>query len=210
MNDIFGPGSNISVRHVKSYEELEERIKACKTLGMKIALVSGTWDLLHVGHCRYFEKAKQSAAPDINDTVLVVGVDSDTKVKVRKGKNRPIIPQEERVEMLCNIRHVDLAIIKEINDSKWKLIKTVRPDVLVISERNKYTPEEYEQLKEWCGQLIILESQATTSTTAKIRLLLVGVAQDMKNNFDALRQRMYKEFDNFSLMLDELIGGKEK
>lgn len=207
MNDIFGPGSNVSVRYVKEYDELEERVRACKTLGMKIALVSGTWDLLHVGHCRYFEKAKESASPHINDNVLIVGVDSDAKVKSRKGENRPIVPQEERVEMICNIRHVDLAIIKEIADPKWKLIKTVKPDVLVISERNKYTQEEREQLKEWCGRLIVLESQATTSTTAKIRLLLVGMAQDMKKNFDALRQRMYEEFDNFSEMLDKLIGG---
>ena len=78
MHDIFGPGSNVKGRIFQDYNQLAEKIASCKQLGLKIVLTSGTFDLFHVGHSRYLEKAKQYG------DFLVVGVDSDKKVKGKK------------------------------------------------------------------------------------------------------------------------------
>jgi len=207
---ILGSGSNVSVRHIKTYEDLSGIIRACRMLGKKIILTSGTFDLLHIGHGRYFESARKSAGVDPDNIVLVVGVDSDAKVRSRKGPNRPIVPEDERVEMLCHIRHVDIVFIKGEKDLHWQLIKTVRPDVLIISERSKYNDDELEQLKEFCGSVVVLESQAVTSTSAKIRRLLVGVAEDVKKKIDVVERTMSEEFNRFRQIVDELLGGGEK
>lgn len=165
--DIFGPGSRFDYRLVKTYEEMTERIKALRQLNQKIVLTMGTFDILHIGHFRYLEKAK--AYGDI----LVVGVDSDQKVKSRKGPTRPLIPEQERLEALTHSRHVDLVFLKKAEDPKWQLIKTVRPDVLIATQET-YNRSQLEALGEFCGEVLVLEPQATTTTTAKIRLLLIG------------------------------------
>lgn len=165
--DIFGPGSRFDCRLVKTYEEMIERIKALRQLNQKIVLTMGTFDILHIGHFRYLEKAKAYG------DVLIVGVDSDQKVRSRKGPTRPLVPELERLEALTHSRHVDLVFLKKADDPKWQLIKTVRPEILIASEET-YSPDQLETLKEFCGETLVLEPQATTTTSAKIRLLLVG------------------------------------
>ncbi|MDD4931538.1 MAG: adenylyltransferase/cytidyltransferase family protein [Candidatus Colwellbacteria bacterium] len=209
MRDIFGPGSNVGERHVESYEDLEEKVSACRKLGMKIVLTSGSWDMLHVGHCRYFENAKM-AIGDPDKTVLVIGVDSDAKVRRKKGQNRPVVPQKERLEMVCHTRHADLVVLKEDTDEKWKLIKTVRPDVLIASERTDYTEEEKAELSVYCGEVMVLKSQAETSTSAKIRLLVVGITQEFKESFLELSTNMKNNLDQFSEIIDRFGGGGHK
>ena len=66
--------------------------------------VSGVWDLLHVGHIRLFQKAR-SIAPPGEDVTLLVGVHSDTDVM--SYKRRPIIPHDQRLEMVSACRYVD-------------------------------------------------------------------------------------------------------
>lgn len=174
MRDIFGPGANLNRRLIKSYEELEQVVGAVKSLGMTVALTSGTWDLKHVGHDRYLEQAKNFA------DVLIVGVDSDEKVKKRKGPNRPTVPEQERLEQLCHLRHVDLVFLKGADDSHGRLIQTVKPDVLVVSKREYPNGQEIESFRPYCGRIEMLDSQAETSTTARIRSLLIGPIEDIK------------------------------
>jgi len=179
--DIFGPGSNLSERYVSDHEKLKSMVDGLRKLlrNIKIVLTMGTFDILHIGHSRYLEKAKEYG------DILIVGVDSDQKVARRKGPNRPVIPAEERREMLSHIRHVDLVTDKNENDPKWRLIKLVTPDVLVATAET-YTDEELEKLKEFCGQVVVLEPQALTSTTAKLRRLHMKVAEEMKTGMEAL------------------------
>ncbi len=108
MHDIFGPGSNFKERFVPDYGELVQRITACRQLGLKIVLTSGTFDVKNIGHSRYLERGKEFAQGGI----LVVGVDSDEKVRQRKGEGRPVNPQDERLEELCHTRHADLVTLK--------------------------------------------------------------------------------------------------
>jgi D-glycero-beta-D-manno-heptose 1-phosphate adenylyltransferase len=143
----------------------------------KIVLTQGSFDMVHIGHARYCEKAKSYG------DVLIVGVDSDEKIKQRKGPDRPVVPQEERLEMLTYLRAVDLVVLKEINAPKY-LIKTVRPDVLVATQET-YSPAQLEALKEFCGKVVVLEPMATTSTSAKIRRLQIVMAKKMSETLSA-------------------------
>src|SRR5690606_21767695 len=70
---IFGEGPNYKARFIEDESELKTKIEAIKSLGLKTVLTSGSFDLLHIGHMKYLEKA--STFGDI----LIVGVDSDEK-----------------------------------------------------------------------------------------------------------------------------------
>ncbi len=198
MNDIFGPGSNLSTRFIPDYQQLSEKIQFLKNIGMEIILTSGTFDLFHMGHGRYLEKAKQSAK-NFDKAILVVGVDSDERVRDRKGPDRPIVSENERVETICHSRYADLVTLKRKEDQKWELIKIVSPDILIISERTKYSDEEIILLDEWCGKVVALESQATTSTSAKVRLLHINFSEKMKKevleHLDITKDKIVKIFD---------------
>src|SRR6266404_853491 len=81
--------------------------------------------------------------------------------------------------MLTHVRHVDVVTLKPAGSKKWELIKLIRPDVLIATQET-YTPEQIKALAEYCGEVIVLEPQATTSTTAKLRRLNIGFANKMK------------------------------
>lgn len=183
-SDLFGPGSNPTRRFVRDYGELATRINACRHIGLRVVLTSGTFDILHVGHSRYLERAKELAQGGL----LVVGVDSDEKVRARKGPSRPVVPEDERVEVLCHLRHVDLVTIKPADAPHWELIRIVRPDVLVTTQEEYTDPEEECKLREFCadfgGEVHILPAQATTSTTAKIRLLILDLKRKVKDRLE--------------------------
>jgi D-beta-D-heptose 7-phosphate kinase/D-beta-D-heptose 1-phosphate adenosyltransferase len=169
---IFGQTSNFDKRYISDYKKLEDVIKHCKGLGLRIVLTQGTYDMVHIGHARYFEEAKK------HGDILVIGVDSDEKVRTRKGPERPVVPQEERLEMVAHLRPVDVVVLKELHHPKWHLIKTVRPDVL-IATRETYTKEKLKELKKYCGEVVVLDPMATTSTSAKIRKLQIGTAKSL-------------------------------
>ena len=199
--DIFGPGSQFNCRWVKTYEELAEKVIALRKLNQRIVLTMGTFDILHIGHFRYLEKAKE------HGDVLIVGVDSDEKVKRRKGPTRPVVSHDERLEALTHIRHVDLIFLKGVDDQKWQLIKTIRPDILVATEPT-YTPEQVEALKEFCGEIVVLEPQATTRTTAKIRRLIVEHMVKLEEALKSARRGITDQLDGIISVLDDIKGGK--
>ena len=169
---IFGQTSNFNKRYISDYLKLKETISQCKGLGLRIVLTQGTYDMVHIGHARYFEEAKK------HGDILVIGVDSDEKVRARKGPERPVVPQEERLEMVAHLRPVDVVVLKELLHPKWHLIKTVRPDVL-IATKETYSQKQLKELKKYCGEVIVLEPMATTSTSAKIRKLQIGTAKSL-------------------------------
>jgi len=191
QNGLFGSGSNVACRVHRDYDLLASRIEGFRRLDLRVVLTSGSFDMLHQGHSRYLERAKS-----LGD-VLIVGVDSDAKIKSRKGPRRPIVPEDERVEILCHLRHVDLVMVKELNDPKYQLIRTVRPDVLVATQ-DTYKEKQLAEVKELCKEVVVLEPQATTTTTALVRNVLIGPIQDIRTSLLAL-------VDN----LDTLVGVKK-
>jgi D-beta-D-heptose 7-phosphate kinase/D-beta-D-heptose 1-phosphate adenosyltransferase len=95
-------------------------------MGKKV-FTNGCFDLLHVGHIRLLQFAK-----DCGD-YLVVGINSDESVKKLKGENRPIVWEQDRKEILQAIRWVDDVII--FNDyTPYELIKNIQPDIIVKGE----------------------------------------------------------------------------
>lgn len=184
-------GQNFSIalgakgRFVKDFDKISELVDALRTIGAKIVLTQGSFDFIHIGHFLYLEKAKA-----LGD-VLFVGVDDDAKIKSRKGDDRPIVSEDERVRMLTHVRHVDFVTLKSKDLPKWQLIKTIRPDVL-IATKETYSKDELEKLKKYCKEVVVLEPQATTSTTAKLRRLNIGLSKKIQQ---AVTESLNKTFD---------------
>jgi rfaE bifunctional protein nucleotidyltransferase chain/domain len=190
---IFGLESNFKDRFIVDYNKIRHLVNHFKGLGCKIVLTQGTYDMVHIGHARYLEEAKRRG------DFLIVGVDSDEKVRARKGPDRPVVPQEERLEMLTHLRCVDVVFMKQLDAPKWSLIRAVRPDTLVATKET-YTDRQLKALKKYCGEVVVLEPQATTSTSAKIRLLQIGAANRVEQ---ALTPKLIKTIED---VLDEFKG----
>ena len=90
----------------------------------KTVFTNGCFDILHVGHARYLNEA--AALGDL----LVVGLNTDESVRNLKGSRRPIVPENERAEMLCHLKVVN-AVVLFSNHTPLKLIKALNPQVLV-------------------------------------------------------------------------------
>lgn len=99
----------------------------------KIVFTNGCFDILHVGHKRYLQKAAT-----LGD-ILVVGVNSDASVKRLKGPSRPVNNEQDRAEMLSAMGFIDYVVIFD-EDTPYELIKKIQPDVLV--KGGDYKPEE--------------------------------------------------------------------
>jgi D-beta-D-heptose 7-phosphate kinase/D-beta-D-heptose 1-phosphate adenosyltransferase len=186
---IFGQSSNFNKRYISDYKKLEEVIGHCKGLGLRVVLTQGTYDMVHIGHARYFEEAKR------HGDILVVGVDSDEKVRDRKGPERPVVPQDERLEMVTHLRPVDVVVLKDLKHPKWHLIKTVKPDVL-IATKETYNKKQLKELKSFCGEVMVLEPMATTSTSAKIRKLQIGTAKSLGQSLSPKIMKIIEEVMN--------------
>jgi D-beta-D-heptose 7-phosphate kinase/D-beta-D-heptose 1-phosphate adenosyltransferase len=138
-----------SARYFPDYESLANAVSAWKADERRVALAMGTFDLLHLGHVLFLEKAKQCA------DLLIVGVDSDAKARGRKGRGRPVISERDRVHRVAHVRHVDGVVIKPESDKRWELVRTVRPHVLVASAET-YTPDEVRELNRLCGRVVLI------------------------------------------------------
>jgi len=170
-NAIFDDASSFEQRFVPDYAEITEIVAALKVLGRRVVLTMGTFDILHEGHSMYLE-----AARGFGD-FLIVGVDSDEKVRRRKGLWRPAVPELERLRMVTHQRGVGLVTLKQPDDPRWSLIAAVQPDVLVATA-DTYQPEEIEELEaKYCGRVAVLDRMATVSTTARLRLLQLELAE---------------------------------
>jgi rfaE bifunctional protein nucleotidyltransferase chain/domain len=103
-------------------EEAARRATEWRGRGRRVVLANGCFDLLHVGHVRYL-----SAARGLGD-VLVVGLNSDASVRRLKGPGRPVMPADERAELIGALAAVDLVVVFD-EDSADALIARLRPDV---------------------------------------------------------------------------------
>ena len=195
---VFGDAPATDRRYVPDFNQLERYVHTLKSLGTKIVLVSGTFDMFHVGHARYLDVARQ------HGDFLIVGIDSDEKVRERKGPNRPLVPEEERLELLSHIRGVGFVTVKHPSQPKWELIKTVRPDTLIATEET-YTEAEIAELEDkYCGRVVKLPRQAETSTSARIRHFQLNA------NGDVARKALEALQDVLGPLVDGSRSGSDK
>jgi D-glycero-beta-D-manno-heptose 1-phosphate adenylyltransferase len=114
----------MSVQKIKTIAEIMQLRPRIRELGMRLVFTNGCFDILHVGHIRYL-----NAARDLGDA-LVVGINSDRSVRKIKGDSRPIVPEAERAEVLAALACVDFVCIFDDPTPK-QVIDAIIPDVLV-------------------------------------------------------------------------------
>ena len=151
---------------IKTRDELKKIIHDLKKNGKRIVFTNGCFDLLHVGHVRYLEQAKS-----LGD-VLVVGINSDRSVRGLKGPRRPILPVEERGEILSGLGCTDYITVFE-EPTPFDLISLLQPDVLV--KGGDWTPEQVvgrEVVEGSGGRVVILPFVEGSSTTNIIDVIL--------------------------------------
>ena len=160
----------MSSRKLLNIEELLTVVSNLKTQGKKLVFTNGCFDLLHPGHVRYLEKARQ-----LGD-LLIVGINSDRSVRELKGSSRPIFPEDERAEILAAFAVVDFVIIFDESTPR-KLTVRLQPHVLV--KGGDWGPDLIvgrEEVEAAGGKVISLEHHPGYSTS---RLLesIVGNAK---------------------------------
>jgi D-beta-D-heptose 7-phosphate kinase/D-beta-D-heptose 1-phosphate adenosyltransferase len=105
-------------------EALKKKLQALKKGGKKIVFTNGCFDFLHVGHVRYLKAARAQG------DVLVVGLNSDGSVRQIKGPRRPVVPEDQRAEILASLACVDFVTLFDEPDPAMT-IRFLMPDVLV-------------------------------------------------------------------------------
>ncbi len=104
--------------------DLALKLQTLQQEGKKAVFTNGCFDLMHIGHTRYLTAARRAG------DLLIIGVNSDASIQRLKGPKRPLVPLEERMEMLANFWFVDFVIPFE-EDTPLNLITRLRPDLLV-------------------------------------------------------------------------------
>ncbi|MFH0804689.1 MAG: adenylyltransferase/cytidyltransferase family protein [Patescibacteria group bacterium] len=163
-----------------SLESVVQQLK--KHRNRKIVLVGGCYDIFHVGHLRILSKAKK-----LGD-VLIVGINSDRLIKTTKSKYRPIIPEQQRAEVLMGLKAVDYVFITNRALYDDKNICKIKPDYLVFGtekrklKRRKKTAAGIEK-RFPDTETIFLSSGSYRNSTTKIE------ARILKRNLPRLASR---------------------
>ena len=145
---------------------LRQRAEEWRRAGDRITLANGCFDLLHVGHVRYLHAAKQLGGR------LVVAINSDDSVRALKGEGRPLMPAEERAEILAALADVDAVVIFPERDVR-ALLREIRPDVQ--AKGTDYTADsvpEADTVREYGGRVAIVGDPKDHSASEIIRTRL--------------------------------------
>lgn len=151
---------------IKHLKELKEILNIEKQNGKRIVFTNGCFDILHVGHIRYLEEAKNYG------DILVVAVNSDASVKGLKGDSRPLVPEQDRAEVLAALGCIDYVLIFEEPDPV-RVITELLPHILI--KGGDYKPDEVlgkDIVETNNGKVIIIplvENRSTTNLVWQIR-----------------------------------------
>jgi len=143
-----------------------------KRNGRRVVFTNGCFDLLHPGHIRGFELARQMGE------ALVVGLNSDRSVRKLKGPTRPVIPEQERAEMLAALESVDAIVIFD-EPTPREVISRLLPDVLV--KGGDWPGDQIvgrEEVQAAGGRVVSLPVVPGYSTTAILRKIREGCEKE--------------------------------
>lgn len=143
---------------IQKLEYIVEKVKKLKRQGKKIVTTNGSFDIMHVGHVRSLQESKQQG------DILIVGVNSDSSVRAYKSKDRPIIPEDQRAEMLAALECVDYVFIFQETDP-IKFINAIKPDTHTNSSDYGQDCIEAEAVRENGGKLYLLKKYDGISST---------------------------------------------
>ena len=147
-------------------DQLRRQVEAWRAAGDGITLANGCFDLLHVGHVRYLHAAKELGGR------LVVALNSDESVRSLKGEGRPLMPAEERAEILAALADVDAVVIFPEPDVR-AIIREIHPDIQ--AKGTDYTAEsvpEADVIREYGGRVAIVGDPKNHSASDIIRTRL--------------------------------------
>jgi len=169
MNNLIYPYQ----QKIKTYREIEEIAKSLKEKNIKIVMVSGCYDIVHLGHVRFLMDAKKAGE------TLIVSVGSDKNIKAIKGPERPVMNEGYRASMLASLLPVDYVVIDEEEiDVKSrvnfiKLLTIVRPDFFAVNNTDKSIEAKRTLVRQFGTALRIVDvtSSAITSTTKILDIL---------------------------------------
>lgn len=155
---------------VIGFDELEALGERLRAEGRRIVFTNGHFDLLHVGHLRYLQQART-----LGD-VLVVGVNDDAVTTERKGRDRPILPQGERAELLAGLACVDYVTIFH-EPTAERAVALLCPDIYV--KGGDYAPggaelPEARVVASYGGETVIVPFAPGRSTSAIIAAIQAG------------------------------------
>lgn len=168
--------------------DLHDHLKA---KDKKIVFTAGSWDLIHVGQVRYLHQAKQYG------DILVVGVSSNYAIRKVKGKNKPILDEMIRSEILTYFRDVDFVTILP-EPSCQPTLGLLKPDIY-ITVREDWAADyknskEYKTVTRYGGEVIVVDRQSTTISTTKIvQRAIGGHLSEVFKDFMELRKDPLKE-----------------
>lgn len=148
---------------ILSRDELRRQVEEWRRAGEGITLANGNFDLLHVGHVRYLRGAKALGGR------LVVAINSDDSVRALKGEGRPVMPENERAEIIAALATVDAVVIFPELDVR-SIIREIRPDIQ--AKGTDYTADsvpERDAVAEYGGRVAIVGDPKDHSTSEIIR-----------------------------------------
>ena len=151
---------------ILSRSELRQRVEEWRRAGERITLANGNFDLLHVGHVRYLQGAKALGGK------LVVAINSDDSVRALKGEGRPLMPEQERTEIVAALADVDAVVVFPELDVR-AIIREIRPDVQ--AKGTDYTADsvpERDTVAECGGRVEIVGDPKDHSTSEILRTRL--------------------------------------
>lgn len=159
-SDGPGAGKLMSRAQVASYA------KKLRTRNKKVVFTNGCFDLLHAGHVKLLRKARAFG------DCLIVGINTDNSIRRLKGKNRPLLDQTDRIEIMGALDCVD-AVIPFDEDTPLKLIKAIRPDVLAKgADYNVKNVVGHDIVKRYGGRVELIALVAGKSTSSLIESIL--------------------------------------
>ena len=154
------------MRNLLDMENVEKFISDLKKQNKKIVFTNGVFDILHVGHLTYLEEAKSFG------DILVVGINSDSSVKVNKGDKRPINNEQDRAKMILGLKPVDYAVIFD-EKTPVEIIGKIKPDIHIKGgDYKKEELPETEIVEKNGGTVEILSFVDNKSTTGVIEKIL--------------------------------------
>jgi rfaE bifunctional protein nucleotidyltransferase chain/domain len=150
-------------RKIVSRAELRQLVADWRAAGERVTLTNGCFDILHVGHIRYLQAAHNLGGK------VIVAVNSDDSVRVLKGEGRPVMPAEERAEILAALSDVDAVVVFPEKDVR-AIIREIHPDF--HAKGTDYTEEsvpERNEVEACGGRVVIVGDPKNHSATDIIR-----------------------------------------
>jgi rfaE bifunctional protein nucleotidyltransferase chain/domain len=153
------------MKKIITSEEAGSVVAKLKEEGNKIVLAGGCFDILHVGHIAFLEKAKAEG------DVLILLLESDEAIKLLKGDKRPINSQQNRAIVLAAIKSVDFVVLlpRPFKTQDYReLVSEIKPDVIVVTAGDPNLLEKKSQAKEVGGIVKIVLKKIPEHSTTKL------------------------------------------